>query len=371
MLHRVDDFDWLVVTSQHGAQRVGRGGAAPRTSGSAAVGTKTADELAALAKRPVDVVPDGCRPAPACWRRCPTPATAPGCCSRRPIGPGTELASGLRRARLRRHVGRRLPHAAAPPDGVRAARRARRPTPSRSPAARPCRAGSTRSGYRTPRCVVAIGPSTAAFAERIRAQDQRTSLPITVCPAWLPRSSALSPPRRKLARGTHPHLGRHDDAPDHHTDTSPGPGTLPGHRRRARCGGARGGRHARVGRCQRSVRSWRRTPRRPGHGGGRRRPGGRCRQRRRSRPTVGGSCSAPPSATGGRRCAPTASRTRRSSCRRCHPACATATPSTRACPPTAASWWRSPRSRSTCSATTTATSAGTSTGSCCPSAAAR
>jgi len=56
VLARLDDFDWLVVTSANGAQRVG---AAARRSpvALAAVGSATATTLAELAGRPVDLVP--------------------------------------------------------------------------------------------------------------------------------------------------------------------------------------------------------------------------------------------------------------------------------------------------------------------------
>ncbi len=57
-LRCLDTFDWLVVTSPAGAERVGA--AARRTSGIglAAVGTATAKVLAELAERPVDLVPE-------------------------------------------------------------------------------------------------------------------------------------------------------------------------------------------------------------------------------------------------------------------------------------------------------------------------
>ncbi|MFP5486784.1 MAG: uroporphyrinogen-III synthase [Acidimicrobiia bacterium] len=56
-LDRLDEFDWLVVTSQHGAARVGvvaRGHPRLRT---AAVGTRTAEVLGDLTGRAVTVVP--------------------------------------------------------------------------------------------------------------------------------------------------------------------------------------------------------------------------------------------------------------------------------------------------------------------------
>ena len=51
------DFDWLVVTSVPGAERAGRAAADARTTLLAAVGSATARVLADLAGRPVDVLP--------------------------------------------------------------------------------------------------------------------------------------------------------------------------------------------------------------------------------------------------------------------------------------------------------------------------
>lgn len=56
-LGRLTSFDWLVVTSQHGASRVGAA-AADVPVRLAAVGVHTADVLARLAGRPADVIPD-------------------------------------------------------------------------------------------------------------------------------------------------------------------------------------------------------------------------------------------------------------------------------------------------------------------------
>lgn len=50
-------FDWLVVTSQHGARQMGVAAAAPSVR-LAAVGARTAAVLEELAGRPVDVVPE-------------------------------------------------------------------------------------------------------------------------------------------------------------------------------------------------------------------------------------------------------------------------------------------------------------------------
>lgn len=56
-LHRLDRYRWLVVTSAHGAARVGEAASRHPAVRLAAVGTTTAERLARLAGRPVDVVP--------------------------------------------------------------------------------------------------------------------------------------------------------------------------------------------------------------------------------------------------------------------------------------------------------------------------
>ena len=56
-LDRLDDVDWLVVTSANGARRVGAAAAGHPHVRLAAVGRATADVLAAESGRPVDVVP--------------------------------------------------------------------------------------------------------------------------------------------------------------------------------------------------------------------------------------------------------------------------------------------------------------------------
>jgi uroporphyrinogen-III synthase len=56
-LRNLADFDWLIVTSKHGARRVGRRAAECPNLTLAAVGTATADELSELAGRRPDVVP--------------------------------------------------------------------------------------------------------------------------------------------------------------------------------------------------------------------------------------------------------------------------------------------------------------------------
>jgi uroporphyrinogen-III synthase len=54
----LDGADWLVVTSQHGADAVGELAAVHPQVRLAAVGTRTAEALAERAGRPVDLVPD-------------------------------------------------------------------------------------------------------------------------------------------------------------------------------------------------------------------------------------------------------------------------------------------------------------------------
>ncbi|MGB0114886.1 MAG: uroporphyrinogen-III synthase, partial [Ilumatobacteraceae bacterium] len=56
-LHHVGEYDWLIVTSVPGAERVATAAAAAPTVRLAAVGTATARVLAAGAGRPVDLVP--------------------------------------------------------------------------------------------------------------------------------------------------------------------------------------------------------------------------------------------------------------------------------------------------------------------------
>jgi uroporphyrinogen-III synthase len=57
VLRMLDNVDWVVVTSHHGAARVGEALAAHPQVRIAAVGTSTATQLARLAGRPVDVTP--------------------------------------------------------------------------------------------------------------------------------------------------------------------------------------------------------------------------------------------------------------------------------------------------------------------------
>jgi uroporphyrinogen-III synthase len=158
LLARLDAFEWLVVTSQHGASRVGRA-ARDHPVRLAAVGTATAARLERLALRRVDVVP-------AVQTTAGLLRAMPGCGNRVLLAQadraGTELASGLTergydvttvvayRTVMRRPVGSEL-RAALDADAVAFA------------SGSAVQGWVDAIGFRTPRCVVAIGPTTAAF----------------------------------------------------------------------------------------------------------------------------------------------------------------------------------------------------------------
>jgi uroporphyrinogen-III synthase len=164
-LARLDGYTWLVVTSRHGARRVGAGAAAASV-GLAAVGTATASVLAELAGRAVDVVP---AVQTAAGLLAAFPASAPAgerILLAQADRAGDELAEGLR------HLGYRV-------DVVEAYRTVlRRPSLDELAAALDADAVAFASGsavqswidaigVRTPPCAVAIGPSTAATADRL------------------------------------------------------------------------------------------------------------------------------------------------------------------------------------------------------------
>ena len=165
LLQRVDDFDWLVVTSQHGARRMGSAVRHHHHVRLAAVGTKTADELAGLARRPVDVVPD-VQTGAGLLAAMPRAGDGARVLLAQADRAGSELANGL--------VERG--YEVTPVVAYRTL--LRRPTSSELRAALTADAVAFASGsavqgwvdaigYRTPRCVVAIGPSTAAFANEL------------------------------------------------------------------------------------------------------------------------------------------------------------------------------------------------------------
>jgi uroporphyrinogen-III synthase len=164
LLHHVDDFQWLIVTSQHGARRVGNA-ARHRGVRLGAVGTKTAAELSALSKRPVDVVPP-VQTGAGLLAAMPREGGGAKVLLAQADRAGTELAGGLseRGYDVTSVVAYRT--------------MLRRPTPSELRVALAADAVAFASGsavqgwvdaigFRTPRCVVAIGPSTAAFADEL------------------------------------------------------------------------------------------------------------------------------------------------------------------------------------------------------------
>ena len=164
LLQTIDDFEWLIVTSQHGATRVGK---AARNRGVrlAAVGTKTAGELAALAKRPVSVVPR-VQTGAGLLAAMPYDGAGSKVLLAQADRAGTELADDLRergydvtaviayRTTLRRPTAAEL-RAALTADAVAFA------------SGSAVQGWVDAIGYRTPRCVVAIGPSTAGFAQEL------------------------------------------------------------------------------------------------------------------------------------------------------------------------------------------------------------
>jgi uroporphyrinogen-III synthase len=190
-LRRIAEFDWLVVTSRHGASRVGK---AVRSLPVrlAAVGTKTAAELAALARRPVDVVPELQTGAGL------LAAMAPEGAGQRVLLPqadraGTELAEGLRergydvttviayRTALRRPTAREL-RAALTADAVAFA------------SGSAVQSWVDAIGFRTPRVVVAIGPTTASFATKLGLRISHVSADPSVPGLVREIVHALAPP---------------------------------------------------------------------------------------------------------------------------------------------------------------------------------
>lgn len=163
-LHRLDTFDWVVVTSQHGASRVGKAVRHARVR-LAAVGTRTAAVLEDLAKRPADLVPR-LQTGAGLLTVMPSEGSGSRVLLAQADRAGTELADGLRERGY-------------DVTAVVAYRTAlRRPTASEFKAALTADAVAFASGsavqswveaigFRTPRVVVAIGPTTARFAENL------------------------------------------------------------------------------------------------------------------------------------------------------------------------------------------------------------
>lgn len=190
-LARVKAFDWVIVTSQHGAVRVGKAvkSAAVRL---AAVGTKTAAELESLAKRPVDVVP-ALQTGAALLAAMPDPGDRPRVLLAQADRAGTELADGLRErgydvsAVVAYRTALRRPKA----DELRAALTADAVAFASGSAVQ---SWVDAIGFRSPRVVVAIGPSTAGFAQKLGLRISHVAADHSVPGLVREIVNALAPP---------------------------------------------------------------------------------------------------------------------------------------------------------------------------------
>ncbi|TFH14318.1 MAG: uroporphyrinogen-III synthase [Acidimicrobiales bacterium] len=97
-LDRLGEFDWLVVTSPAGAERVGAAAADEPSVRLAVVGNATADVLAGAAGRPVDLVPATQRSQTLLEELCAVAAPAQRFLVAQADRAGDTLAAGLRRA---------------------------------------------------------------------------------------------------------------------------------------------------------------------------------------------------------------------------------------------------------------------------------
>ena len=213
-LRRLADVDWLIVTSRHGARRVGAAAAAHPNVRLAVVGTATAAELARRAGRDVDLVPS-------------TQTAAALLDAMPPGGDGAGGRGGAGRPR-RPRPGRRATEAGL--------RRCTRSPPTARSCARPdevelaqalaadaltLASGSAASGWaaaavrRSPRCVVAIGPTTAAVARESGLQVTHVAADHSVEGLFHEVVAALSPNTRVHVADAHPGhargIHRHDD----------------------------------------------------------------------------------------------------------------------------------------------------------------
>jgi uroporphyrinogen-III synthase len=161
-LSRLESYDWLVVTSAPAAERVGAAAASTPRVRLAAVGTTTASVLAAGSKRPIDVVPTVQRAEALAHElnRVATPSSR------------MLLAQADRAAPLLADELRAGGHDVATVVAYRTV--LRRPDPGEVDGAdalllasgSAAEAWADAIGPRCPPVVVAIGPSTAAVAER-------------------------------------------------------------------------------------------------------------------------------------------------------------------------------------------------------------
>lgn len=162
-LDSLADIDWLVVTSVHGARRVGGAAAQHAHLRLAAVGTRTAEQLGRMARRVVDVVPARSTAEDLCAAM-PEPGSGERVLLAQASRAQPALALGLRAK------GYRVDAVTAYTTNLRI------PTPDERQAAltadavvfasgSAAQAWSQAIGVATPKLVVAIGPSTTATAE--------------------------------------------------------------------------------------------------------------------------------------------------------------------------------------------------------------
>lgn len=163
-LRVLDTYDWLIVTSQHGAVRVGKA-ARKLPVRLAAVGTKTAEVLSELAKRPVDVVPT-VQTGASLLAALPNPGDGARVLLAQADRAGTELADGLRENGYEVSAVEAYRTALRRPS-VAELRRALGSDAVAFASGSAVQGWVDAIGFRTPRCVVAIGPSTARFADQL------------------------------------------------------------------------------------------------------------------------------------------------------------------------------------------------------------
>jgi uroporphyrinogen-III synthase len=162
VLQLLDNVDWLVVTSHHGAARVGSALARHPGVRTATVGTRTAADLAQLSERPVDVVP-GRQTAADLLESMPTDGAGKVVVVAQADRADTALAVGLSQMgyRVRPVVAYRT-LARTPSDEERAAALEADAVAFASGSA--AQAWHDAIGTETPPLVVSIGPTTAGAA---------------------------------------------------------------------------------------------------------------------------------------------------------------------------------------------------------------
>jgi len=192
-IDELEQFDWLVVTSRHGAARLGVAAAGVPSLRLAAVGTSTASELAMLAGRRVDLVPERQTAADLVAA---FPAPAIGATNTILVAQADRaqptLVSGLRERgyRVTAVVAYRT--------------RLRRPSAEQRAAAlnADCVAFTSGSaaiswseaiGPQLPACAVAIGPTTAAVAVKNGLQITHVAADHSIAGLVATISAALSP----------------------------------------------------------------------------------------------------------------------------------------------------------------------------------